>query len=106
MLSGSSFWKKSKTPCWPGCLPVISEVQAGGVSGGITERRTARLPRSISSPRNGMTPRSAYGSRIVKVAPSRPIRSVGPMSHLLRDGSAVLAHEGHELRDGQIALLD
>ena len=40
MLPGSSFWKKSKTPCWPGCLPVTSEVHAGGVSGGMIERST------------------------------------------------------------------
>ena len=46
MLPGSSFWKKSKTPCWPGCLPVTSEVHAGGVSGGMIERSTARVPRA------------------------------------------------------------
>ena len=48
-LSGASFWKKSKTPCWPGRLPVISDVQAGGVSGGMIERSVARAPPAATS---------------------------------------------------------
>src|SRR5215210_965407 len=106
MLSGCSFWKKSNTPCPPGCLPVMSDVQAGGVSGGMIERRVARVPRVISSPTQGMIPRSTYGSSTVKVAPSRPMTSVGPISGLLEDRFAVLAHEGDELGDGEVALLD
>src|SRR5919201_5880090 len=106
MLPGSSFWKKSKTPCWPGCLPVTSEVHAGGVSAGTIDRSSARVPRSASSRRWGMTPPSMYGSRIVKVAPSRPMTSVGPMSHPLRNGLPVLADEGRDLGDGHVALLD
>ena len=77
MLSGSSFWKKSKTPWPPGRLPVITDVQAGGVSAGTIERSGARVPRAQRSRRNGMTPRSMYGSRIVQVAPSSPMSTVG-----------------------------
>src|SRR5580704_1248217 len=105
-LPGSSFWKKSKMPCWPGCLPVTSEVHAGGVRGGMIERSTARVPRPHSSARFGITPLSMYGSRIVNVAPSRPISSVGPMSNLQVGGLAVLAHEHREVRDGQVTLVD
>src|SRR6516164_132575 len=105
-LPGSSFWKKSKMPCWPGCFPVTSDVQAGGVSGGMTERRTARVPRAESWARHGITPRSMYGSSTVNVAPSRPISSVGPTSRLHVARLAVRANEHRELRDGQVALID
>src|SRR5512133_1481081 len=106
MLPGCSFWKKSKTPCWPGRLPVTSDVHAGGVSGGMIERSSARAPRSVNSRRRGINPLSMYGSRIVNVAPSRPIQSGGPTSHLLRDGLPVLAYEDGDLRHRHVALLN
>src|SRR5262249_24176105 len=57
------------------------------------------------SARNGRTPRPMYGSSTVNVAPSRPISSVGPTSHLHVIRVAVHAHEHRELRDGQVALI-
>src|SRR5262249_8121683 len=100
------FWKKSKMPCWPGCFPVTSDVQAGGVSGGMTERRTARVPRAESWARYGITPRSMYGASTGNVAPSRPISIGGPTARLPLARLAVRAHEHRELRDGQVALID
>ena len=70
----------SKTPCWPGLRPVASDVHAGGVKGGITERSSARTPESMSSFRKGITPSCINGSRIVKVAPSSPINTVRAVS--------------------------
>src|SRR4029453_10491556 len=106
MLSGCSFWKKSNTPCWPGRFPVTRDVQAGGVSGGMIDRSGARAPRSTRPPTKGMTPRSIYGSSTANVAPSTPIRSVGPISHLLQAALAVLAHECHSLPHADVALVD
>src|SRR5437764_469334 len=105
MLPRSSFWKKSNTPCWPGCLPVTSDVHAGGVSGGMIDLSTERAPRRCRSARNGITPSSMYGSRTENVAPSRPMISVGPTSHLLMHWLAVLADERRQLRDCHVALL-
>ena len=51
----------------------MSDVQAGGVSGGTTVRRLARAPAARNLPRNGITPRATSGSSTEKVAPSRPI---------------------------------
>jgi hypothetical protein len=75
-LSGDSLMKKSNTPWCPGLRPVISDVQAGGVVGGITERNSAWTPEVTNSLRKGITPWVMSGSRMVKVAPSRPISTV------------------------------
>src|ERR1017187_3309243 len=83
-LTGESMRKKSKTPCWPGVRPVISEVHAGGVSGGTMVRNPARTPSAKHDFKKGMMPCSINGSRTEKGAPSRPMRSVrmliGPAS--------------------------
>src|SRR5690242_14726356 len=83
-LPSDSMRKKSKTPCCPGVRPVMSDVQAGGVSGGTIVRNPARTPSAINALRKGMTPCSMSGSRTENVAPSRPIRRVftliGPTS--------------------------
>ena len=71
-----------------------------------TIERGARAPVSVSSRRHGISPRRMYGSSTSKVAPSTPMRSVGATSHLLEGWLAVLADERHELRDGDVALLD
>jgi hypothetical protein len=52
------------------------ETQAGGVRGFGVEISSARTPPSIKSLRNGIWPSSISGSRMVKVAPSKPIKTV------------------------------
>ena len=85
----------------------MSDVQAGGVSGGVMLASGARTPPAASEPRKGITPRSMSGSRTVNVAPSRPIMSVLPNSDPSRRSvDAVPADEIDEVRDGDVPFLD
>src|SRR5262245_27587685 len=94
-------------PCSPGRLPVMSDVQAGGVSGGEMLARRAPSPEAEREPRNGIGQGSMSGSRTVNVAPSRPIMTVLPNSDESRGGvDAVRADEVDEVGDGDVAFLD
>src|SRR5271168_4541039 len=62
---------KSKIPCLLGFFPVMKEVQAEAVTGGITDSRSAETPRCIAAERFGKHPCAASGRTISHVAPSR-----------------------------------
>jgi hypothetical protein len=68
---------KSNTPWLPGVLPVSRVIQAGGVNGLGVDMSLALDPPWTNSRRKGIVPSSINGSRIVNVAPSRPISRVG-----------------------------
>ena len=76
----SSARMKSKTPWWPGPRPVISDTQAGGVSGLGVERSLARVPSSKIFARKGITGpspvRAVRSLSTVNVAPSMPMKRV------------------------------
>jgi hypothetical protein len=61
----SSARMKSNTPWAPGPLPVMIEVQAGGVSGLGVERSLVRAPFFISPARKGMVTPSPGSSRVI-----------------------------------------
>src|SRR5437660_7039262 len=52
---------KWKTPCFPGFLPVVKEVQAGGVIGGRIDSSCPRAPSAISRARLGIKPSATQG---------------------------------------------
>src|SRR3954467_5297733 len=71
----SGLWaysRNSKTPCLPEFLPVITPVQATGLSGGKTDPSVPDAPFSIRRDRFGRSPDRASGPITSHVAPSRP----------------------------------
>jgi hypothetical protein len=65
-------------PCLPGFLPVIKEVQAGGVMGGRIDASLPHAPFFMRAARFGNFPSAIQGQIRSKVAASRPtIRSRG-----------------------------
>src|SRR5215469_15298995 len=63
-------------PCLPGFLPVMNDVQAGGVSGGIADSSSPRTPLSFKRARLGNLPSSTQGPIKSQVAESKPIITV------------------------------
>src|SRR5262249_18214175 len=59
-------------PCLPGFLPVMNDVQAGGVMGGKIDASLPQAPFLISAPKFGSFPSAAHGPIRSKVAASRP----------------------------------
>src|ERR1700738_4761388 len=63
-------------PCLPGLLPVMNDVHAGGVRGGIADCRSPETPLSISFERFGNSPSAAHGRIKTHVAASRPMITI------------------------------
>jgi hypothetical protein len=69
----SLLWTKLKTPCFPGFLPVMNEVHAGGVIGGRTDSSVAEAPSFTSLANVGILPSAIQGRMSVQVAASSPM---------------------------------
>src|SRR3981081_3256641 len=59
-------------PCFPGFLPVMNEVQAGGVSGGIADSNSPHTPLLVNFDRLGNRPSASHGPMRSQVAESKP----------------------------------
>ena len=59
-------------PCLPGFLPVMNDVQAGGVMGGTTDASLPHAPFCMSAVRLGSFPSAIHGRARSKVAESKP----------------------------------
>src|SRR6266436_2464898 len=63
---------KWKTPCLPGFLPVVKEVQAGGVIGGRIDSSCPWVPSAISRAKLGIKPSATQDLARSQVAASKP----------------------------------
>src|SRR5438874_1017168 len=64
--------QKSKTPCLAGFKPVTSDIQAGGVTAGTEDMKSACTPSRWRRAKFGKSPRAISGRRIRKLNPSTP----------------------------------
>ncbi|KPL10007.1 hypothetical protein AMJ71_04740 [candidate division TA06 bacterium SM1_40] len=70
-VSGSRT-RKPYTPCFPGLLPVMNEVQAGPVIGGMVDSSSPHAPCSMRRASVGTRPCSISGPMTSNVPPSSP----------------------------------